>query len=116
MQDGHLKWMNPLTLIRDETRLQFIQDGINSAFATFGKRKKPKGAKNAGGRESPEGSAGSDEGGATGGVATGGGASGGGGGASGGGASATDTHTQGTYHHSAFVSFNGPKCIICAKV
>lgn len=35
-----------------------MQDAINSAFATFGKRKAPKGAMNRGGRRSPDGSPG----------------------------------------------------------
>ncbi|XP_053372909.1 LOW QUALITY PROTEIN: activating signal cointegrator 1 complex subunit 2-like [Mercenaria mercenaria] len=43
---------------RDETRLQYIQDAVNSAFSTYGKRKSPKGAMKRGGRQSPEGSSG----------------------------------------------------------
>ncbi|XP_060572679.1 activating signal cointegrator 1 complex subunit 2-like isoform X1 [Ruditapes philippinarum] len=42
----------------DETRLQYIQDAVNSAFSTYGKRKSPKGAMKRGGRRSPDGSSG----------------------------------------------------------
>lgn len=45
-------------LFSDETRLHYIQDAINAAFATYGKRKKPKGATRRGGRTSPEGASG----------------------------------------------------------
>ncbi|XP_071095165.1 activating signal cointegrator 1 complex subunit 2-like [Haliotis cracherodii] len=68
----------------DETQVQYIHDAINSAYATFGKRKKPKGAMSAGGRTSPDGSPGPLEEGAVGGA----GAIGGGAGAMGGGAGA----------------------------
>ncbi|KAK3587712.1 hypothetical protein CHS0354_042502 [Potamilus streckersoni] len=39
----------------DKTRIQYIQDSVNIAFATYGKRKAPKGATNRGGRTSPDG-------------------------------------------------------------
>ncbi|XP_048774497.2 activating signal cointegrator 1 complex subunit 2-like isoform X3 [Ostrea edulis] len=42
----------------DETRLQYIQDACSSAFATYGKRRKPTGATTRGGRTSPDGSPG----------------------------------------------------------
>ncbi|KAK7467743.1 hypothetical protein BaRGS_00037018 [Batillaria attramentaria] len=40
----------------DEAHYKYIQDAINSAFAAHGKRKKPKGNTNTGGRTSPDGS------------------------------------------------------------
>ncbi|XP_041373441.1 activating signal cointegrator 1 complex subunit 2-like isoform X2 [Gigantopelta aegis] len=40
----------------DETRFHYIHDAINTAFATYGRRKKPMGGQNAGGRTSPDGS------------------------------------------------------------
>lgn len=40
----------------DETRIQYIQEAVNSAFATYGKRRKPTGGVNRGGRTSPDGS------------------------------------------------------------
>lgn len=40
----------------DETRIQYIQEAVNSAFATYGKRRKPTGGMNRGGRTSPDGS------------------------------------------------------------
>ncbi|XP_052804831.1 activating signal cointegrator 1 complex subunit 2-like [Mya arenaria] len=51
----------------DETRIQYIKEAVNIAFATYGKRKAPKGAMNRGGRKSPDGSVGPLEG-ATGGA------------------------------------------------
>ncbi|KAH3826782.1 activating signal cointegrator 1 complex subunit 2-like isoform X1 [Dreissena polymorpha] len=50
----------------DETRIQYIKEAVNLAFATFGKRKAPKGAMNRGGRKSPDGSPSPLEGGASG--------------------------------------------------
>ena len=47
----------------DETRIHYIEEAVNQAFATFGKRKAPKGAMNRGGRHSPEGSPGPGDGG-----------------------------------------------------
>lgn len=40
----------------DETRIQYIQEAVHSAFATYGKRRKPTGGMNRGGRTSPDGS------------------------------------------------------------
>ena len=45
-----------LALLSDETRIQYIQEAVQSAFATYGKRKKPTGGMNRGGRTSPDGS------------------------------------------------------------
>ena len=46
-----------LTILHsDETRIQYIQEAVNSAFATYGKRRKPTGGMNRGGRTSPDGS------------------------------------------------------------
>ncbi|XP_062615224.1 activating signal cointegrator 1 complex subunit 2-like [Saccostrea cucullata] len=42
----------------DEKRIQYIQEAFSSAFATYGKRKKPTGATTRGGRTSPDGSPG----------------------------------------------------------
>ncbi|ESO83365.1 hypothetical protein LOTGIDRAFT_133587 [Lottia gigantea] len=42
----------------DEERLHYIKNAVNTAFATFGKRKKPSGATTTGGRTSPDGSPG----------------------------------------------------------
>ena len=42
--------------ISDETQLQYIRDAINTAFATYGRRRKPMGGQYAGGRTSPDGS------------------------------------------------------------
>ncbi|XP_060081459.1 activating signal cointegrator 1 complex subunit 2-like [Ylistrum balloti] len=59
----------------DEMRLQYIQDAISSAFTTHGRRRKPTGGTNRGGRTSPDGSPGPME--DTGAVGTMGGATGG---------------------------------------
>lgn len=40
----------------DETRIQYIQEAVQSAFATYGKRRKPTGGVYRGGRTSPDGS------------------------------------------------------------
>ncbi|KAL4228568.1 Activating signal cointegrator 1 complex subunit 2 [Mactra antiquata] len=59
---GDLEILSQASSEVDETRLQYIQDAVNLAFATFGKRKAPKGAMNRGGRRSPDGSTGEMEG------------------------------------------------------
>ncbi|XP_033758452.1 activating signal cointegrator 1 complex subunit 2-like [Pecten maximus] len=72
----------------DEMRLQYIQDAINSAFTTHGRRRKPTGGTNRGGRTSPDGSPGPmEDAGAVGGGAMGGAV----GGAMGGASSAIDS-------------------------
>lgn len=45
-----------LSPCRDEALYRYILEAINTAFAAHGKRKKPKGNTNTGGRTSPDGS------------------------------------------------------------
>lgn len=40
---------------RDSAQFEYIQSAINSAFATYGRRKSPRGDTNTGGRTSPDG-------------------------------------------------------------
>uniref|UniRef100_A0A0B7AGQ0 CUE domain-containing protein n=1 Tax=Arion vulgaris TaxID=1028688 RepID=A0A0B7AGQ0_9EUPU len=49
----------------DSSQFEYIQSAINSAFATFGRRKSPRGDTNTGGRTSPDGAPDSSIGGAT---------------------------------------------------
>ncbi|XP_050415433.1 activating signal cointegrator 1 complex subunit 2 [Patella vulgata] len=81
----------------DDEQLQYIRNAVNTAFATYGKRKKPSGATTTGGRTSPDGSPGPpDDQGAVGG-ACGGGAS-----ASWGGAGVGEESETANYTNEAF--------------
>ena len=73
----------------DETRIHYIEEAVNQAFATYGKRKAPKGAMKRGGRRSPDGSPGPADGGGAMAGAVGG---------------ALDMNQSDDYHHEAYVN------------
>ena len=89
----------------DETRIHYIEEAVNQAFATFGKRKAPKGAMKRGGRRSPDGSPGPGDGGGAMSGAVGGAMSGAVGGAvSGAVGGASDANQLDDYNSEAYVN------------